>query len=260
VVHNNFDEGGTSFSAEPTSSAEQDESGSIQDDVDSTSQLPGAAAARLPMHVYFTLTRESPSLNYLPGSTPPSGANVYFSQNPFEMTPVELYVSALDLMLQPYDDIDALVVFDRDMNGSYSEPDLVLFSLDPESPSLIELGGPADVFLARPGFYPEPFALAADFGLGAPPDNIDALDFLPTQDAFQSALLHGIRAPRGDLNCDGEVDFRDINPFVLALVGEAAYYAQFPDCDILQADTNYDGVADFRDINRFVLLQSLPLP
>ena len=31
---------------------------------------------------------------------------------------------------------------------------------------------------------------------------------------------------RGDLNCDGWIDFGDINPFVLALSNGAAYYQQ----------------------------------
>jgi len=58
----------------------------------------------------------------------------------------------------------------------------------------------------------------------------------------------------GDLDCDGDVDFDDINPFVLALNGEAAYYAVFPDCDWLNADCDEDGDVDFDDINPFVAL------
>jgi hypothetical protein len=58
----------------------------------------------------------------------------------------------------------------------------------------------------------------------------------------------------GDMNCDGEVDFGDINPFVLALVNPAAYAAAFPDCNILNGDINGDGEVDFGDINPFVVL------
>lgn len=58
----------------------------------------------------------------------------------------------------------------------------------------------------------------------------------------------------GDLNCDGVVNFDDINPFVLALSNPAAYGQQFPNCNILAGDINGDGRVDFADINPFVAL------
>jgi hypothetical protein len=58
----------------------------------------------------------------------------------------------------------------------------------------------------------------------------------------------------GDLNCDGNINFLDINPFVLALVDPAGYAATYPDCDRMRADINGDGVVDFADINAFVAL------
>ncbi len=58
----------------------------------------------------------------------------------------------------------------------------------------------------------------------------------------------------GDLNCDGVVDFRDINPFVLALSNPAAYEQTFPECDLLHGDINGDGSVNFGDINPFVAL------
>jgi hypothetical protein len=60
----------------------------------------------------------------------------------------------------------------------------------------------------------------------------------------------------GDLNCDGIVDFDDINPFVLAISDPVAYAAAYPDCDILAGDCNGDGYVDFDDINPFVVLLS----
>lgn len=64
----------------------------------------------------------------------------------------------------------------------------------------------------------------------------------------------------GDANCDGTVNFFDIDPFVAALTGEAAWqsflaasgYAQ--DCPYLNNDTNGDGNVDFFDIDPFVAL------
>ncbi len=58
----------------------------------------------------------------------------------------------------------------------------------------------------------------------------------------------------GDLNCDGAVNFNDINPFVLALVGPGPYYAAYPNCNVNNADCNHDGRVDFEDINPFVEL------
>ena len=58
----------------------------------------------------------------------------------------------------------------------------------------------------------------------------------------------------GDANCDGHVDFNDINPFVLALSGADGYYTEYPECDWLNADCNADGSVDFDDINAFVAL------
>jgi hypothetical protein len=64
--------------------------------------------------------------------------------------------------------------------------------------------------------------------------------------------------PVGDLNCDGNVDFGDINPFVLALTNPAGYAVQFPNCDIRLGDINGDGRVDFGDINPFVRLLTGP--
>ncbi len=60
----------------------------------------------------------------------------------------------------------------------------------------------------------------------------------------------------GDTNCDGVVDFDDINPFVLALSDPDAYQAAYPDCFASSADCDGDGDVDFEDINPFVALLS----
>ncbi len=58
----------------------------------------------------------------------------------------------------------------------------------------------------------------------------------------------------GDMNCDGRVDFGDINPYVLALTDPAGYHAQQGFCDTLNGDINGDGYLNFDDINPFVYL------
>ena len=62
---------------------------------------------------------------------------------------------------------------------------------------------------------------------------------------------------RGDLNCDGVVNFRDINPFVLYLSNFSAWQAAHPACAAGNGDVNGDGTyPSFQDINPFVALLS----
>jgi probable HAF family extracellular repeat protein len=80
-------------------------------------------------------------------------------------------------------------------------------------------------------------------GFGVPPE-------IPDQ-------AHGFRlnpsTPQpGDLNCDGAVDFADINLFVLALADAPGYQQAYPECNLFNGDTNCDGAVDFADINPFV--------
>ncbi len=57
---------------------------------------------------------------------------------------------------------------------------------------------------------------------------------------------------KGDLNCDGVVSFDDIDAFITALSGEAAYAAAYPECQWLHADCDCDGAVTFDDIDGFV--------
>ncbi len=60
----------------------------------------------------------------------------------------------------------------------------------------------------------------------------------------------------GDMNCDGDVDFFDIDPFVLALSDPAGYVAIYPECHLLNGDCNGDGALTFDDIDCFIALLS----
>jgi hypothetical protein len=62
----------------------------------------------------------------------------------------------------------------------------------------------------------------------------------------------GLKAFYADLNCDGAVNFNDIEPFVTALVSRATYVAEYPRCHWLNADINADGRVTFDDVNPFV--------
>ncbi len=70
----------------------------------------------------------------------------------------------------------------------------------------------------------------------------------------QPDACEGPAAFPGDCNCDGQLSFADINPFVAGLAGGAQ-------CAPENFDINGDGSVDFGDINPFVtLLSSGPLP
>lgn len=56
----------------------------------------------------------------------------------------------------------------------------------------------------------------------------------------------------GDMDCNGDVDFDDIDPFVQALNSPSAYEADHPHCPFTNRDVNGDGVVDFDDIDPFV--------
>lgn len=66
----------------------------------------------------------------------------------------------------------------------------------------------------------------------------------------------------GDANCDGSVNFFDIDYFVAALTGESAWSSLYasqhagatPPCPYENNDTNGDGTVDFFDIDPFVVV------
>ncbi len=66
-----------------------------------------------------------------------------------------------------------------------------------------------------------------------------------------ATLTLGSTVVRGDPNCDGFVNFDDINAFIVAIVSEKQYAAEFPSCNWLNADTNEDGLVNFDDISTF---------
>lgn len=86
--------------------------------------------------------------------------------------------------------------------------------------------------------------------------SVDLTLFKPGEPAALAVPLNQGPYRAGDLNCDGVVNFVDINAFVLALGDRAGYTAQFPACVIDNGDTNGDGACDFEDINPFVALLS----
>jgi hypothetical protein len=266
LVRNNYDEGGTDFSAIPPTHADDTPGPVPQDDVDATAQPRTATTRGQLVDVYFSANTGSPSLPVLSTSLGqmPSGAHIFFNADPLVRTQTALYASYGMLGLQQGDDIDALIVFDLNENHIFDIPDVVLFSLDRYSPSLTSIPGTsqycpaADVFIAHPGMAPQVFAPASEFGLGTLTDNINALDFVPCLEPQECARVHGIRSIKGDLNCDGVADVFDIDAFVLALTDPTAYQALHPDCNIENADCNLDHAIDVFDIDCLVDLITGP--
>jgi uncharacterized membrane protein len=71
--------------------------------------------------------------------------------------------------------------------------------------------------------------------------------------ASQGWVAHIGHISSGDANCDHDVNFDDIDPFVLALTDPDQYNAQYGETsDIKYADINGDGAVDFNDIDPFV--------
>ena len=58
---------------------------------------------------------------------------------------------------------------------------------------------------------------------------------------------------RGDANCDGQINYADINPFVLGLGNLSAWQTQYPTCPWQNLDISSDGLVNYADINPFVV-------
>ena len=85
---------------------------------------------------------------------------------------------------------------------------------------------------------------------------IELVLFKPGTPDSLEARIGPIPAKPGDTNCDGVVNFGDINPFVQALSDPAGYAGAHPGCPLSNADVNNDGAVNFADINAFVALLS----
>ena len=171
---------------------------------------------------------------------------------------VTLYADFGQLQLDASDDIDALIVFDAESNGSFGGTDQIIFSLAPGSPSLLTIpgasaeGAAADLFTVSFGQSPTLYASARDLGLGARADNVDALDFhaLGVDANVKSVAVYGIRADEDkdcDLDDDGDVDLGDLSTLLAgygACVGQGDYNPR--------ADFDNDGCILLTDLARLL--------
>ncbi|MCP4246220.1 MAG: hypothetical protein GY778_04145 [bacterium] len=84
-------------------------------------------------------------------------------------------------------------------------------------------------------------------GLVGLDDNIDALDLIPEGDPINFALLHGIRAVRGDWNDDGNVALDDYVAWEGCMGGPILQMP--PECNVFDFDT--DNNVDLVDFGGF---------
>jgi hypothetical protein len=73
-------------------------------------------------------------------------------------------------------------------------------------------------------------------------------------DVTVSSLICQAPWAKGDVNCDGSVNFGDINPFVQWITDPAAWQQTYPGCPLSNGDINDNGTYGFDDINPFVAL------
>ncbi|QOJ14441.1 MAG: hypothetical protein HRU75_07220 [Planctomycetia bacterium] len=213
--------------------------------------------------LFFTLKRNSPSLLFLPGTN--SGADVYRDFDVNSPAGQQLYVSWMQLGLQPMDDIASLLIFDRNGDCVYQPTDVVLFTLSRDSPTLGMMDESAATIFTNQGAlagFPAIYSVPAALGLD-PGDHINALDFAPCSHAETCVLDWAIgfgRRVSGDVRCDGLVNNFDIDAFVPAILSRALYESLYPGCNYYAADINGDGLVNNFDIDRFVACILSPPP
>ncbi len=196
---------------------------------------------------------------------------------PGEILPVTLYMSCLDVPVSGY---QVFLEFDtaalQFVSGEYVLPDPfglpLVWPLQAEGGHVdfaaginVMFGQPptqADAPLAYLTFVAleTTSATSVRFRPHAPPSQLSTADGQPLLPALVDTpelwVSPGCALHLGDLDCDGDVDFADINPFVLALSDPVGYEALYPFCQVLNGDCNQDGQVDFGDINAFVALLS----
>ncbi len=134
-----------------------------------------------------------------------------------------------------------------------------------------EVGEPDDVMIRyrrgyAPGLWHAPIRVN---DLDVSTGSWTALNWTPRDTTNDNELSYGLiylsasipyfnrfHVVPGDMNCDGVINWRDIDPFVAALSGQALYEAVYPACDWLSADCNGDGLVNWRDIDPLVALMS----
>lgn len=83
----------------------------------------------------------------------------------------------------------------------------------------------------------------------ATPDTCNGTPPIVDMGAYE---VQGEKFLRGDMTCNGMVDFDDIDPFVTALISRDEYESQYPDYNWLNDDIDENEAVEFDDIDGFV--------
>lgn len=127
----------------------------------------------------------------------------------------------------------------------------------PGSPNTIHAGAATNTWLPLTIDYPMPAGSNATARFVNLIEKGNALTGHVYFDSCSAIVLNWPPLCYGDLNCDGSIDFADINPFVLYLSNLSAWETAFPGCSLENGDINCDGTygqGSFGDINPFVAL------
>ncbi len=202
---------------------------------------------------------------FVPSATARVGGTVYIWLR-FNNEPDRAKLQGLDLVLggSPAD-VAYYICLDpaayKRWDGSCASPDCPAFKGNPRQilVAITSYGIRNDAFDMPPNLYEDGAARTALLGavkyeqpgvytprLG--PGGISYQNHPPPTVEFGSLTIT-LPACRGDTNCDGNIDFNDIDPFVAALSGGACCDGTGYNCDI-----NGDGQVDFNDIDPFVAL------
>jgi len=221
--------------------------------------LPLAARADDPLTWPFDLQTSGQDVNWLSPSAVYNAANRYGLS--YEITKLEVTVKylifhfTLDVTDQiPPEQRTGSATIDGPLPVTLYDGDLV-YPPPPGSPSFsghlhIGLNAGGNAFITLTNVYLGTAVVDLGPPWGTVTVQLEEIHMVGTIGA------QAFRYARGDLNCDGSINFNDIDPFVLALSGQAGYEAAYPDCDWLNADVNADDAVDFHDIDPFVALLS----
>ena len=148
---------------------------------------------------------------------------------------------------------------------------IVIWAQEPQASG--PQSNPAEVFQAHtmhwpfPGpdcnynGIPDPEDLAngtsQDCNANSIPDECDILSGT-SDDVNSNGVPDECEIVTGDVNCDGSVDFNDINPFVLLMTSTWLWQQTYPTCLLMNGDCNFDEVISFADINPFIAILTSP--
>jgi hypothetical protein len=163
-----------------------------------------------------------------------------------------------DMYLSFNNPTDACIFFEGLWNGSYT---VITYAITPNDPARmsrvrVDNGSPGPVMIggAWPGFHQQgvTYALHTVTVTNGTMGVHSGLAGGNIQSGINGMQLIRNSDHRGDMNCNGIIDFFDIDPFLLELFTPAAYASAYPQCDPSNADLSLDGTVDFFDIDPFL--------